>query len=137
MKSYFFVIFMIVVGMFGMSSEAIAKATCHGKFVNPITDICWSCLLPITIGSMHVTSSKHPDTKNPSLPVCTCFKGSVPQVGITMGYWEPIGLVDVTRSPFCMVNLGGVQLNLGHYGSGAVHSSDPEQGGSFYQGESY
>jgi conjugal transfer pilus assembly protein TraU len=120
-----------------ISSNAFAKTACHGKFVNPITDICWSCLLPISIGSMHVTSSKHPDTKNPSLPVCICPKNSIPQVGITLGYWEPIGLVDVTRNPFCMVNLGGIELNLGNYGLGTVDTSDPSQGGSFYYAHFY
>ena len=25
---------------------------CTGSFVNPITDICWSCLFPISIGRL-------------------------------------------------------------------------------------
>ncbi|WP_234000704.1 TraU family protein, partial [Erythrobacter sp. HI0019] len=25
---------------------------CTGSFVNPITDICWSCLFPISIGGL-------------------------------------------------------------------------------------
>ena len=32
-------------------ATAAGMATCTGKFPNPLTDICWSCLLPITIGS--------------------------------------------------------------------------------------
>ena len=24
-------------------------ATCKGKFANPITDICWSCMFPLRI----------------------------------------------------------------------------------------
>ena len=136
-KKRIIIIFLIIATTLEFSSESLATGLCHGKFVNPITDICWSCLLPISIGKMHITGSKHPDTKNPSLPVCTCIKKDIPQVGITMGYWEPIGLVDVTRNPFCMVNLGGVQLDLGNYGKGAVHSSDPSQGGSFYYAHFY
>src|SRR5262249_26185087 len=30
--------------------------------------------------------------------------------GISIGFWEPVRLVDGTRKPFCMVNLGGIQL---------------------------
>ena len=32
-------------------SQATDSLTCTGRFPNPITDICWSCILPISIGS--------------------------------------------------------------------------------------
>src|SRR3546814_2349488 len=33
-----------------------AGPTCNGKFVNPVTDVCWSCLFPLSveIGRAHV-----------------------------------------------------------------------------------
>ena len=34
-----------------MPISASASITCKGHFVNPITDICWSCIMPISIGS--------------------------------------------------------------------------------------
>lgn len=111
-----------------------AGDNCHGKFANPITDVCWSCLFPISIGDATVVTGSQPDTKNPSLPICTC--PMVPtgiRLGISIGYWEPIALVDVTTRPYCMVNLGGFQLAMGGYGSeGAIDNSVPSQGGSFY-----
>jgi conjugal transfer pilus assembly protein TraU len=82
-------------------TPAIAK--CHGNFVNPLTDICWSCIFPLSIGAGKVVGSNNPDPPNPKWPVCSC--GSpVPRIGITVGYWEPMALVDVTRHPYCMVN---------------------------------
>jgi conjugal transfer pilus assembly protein TraU len=36
-----------------LASPASADAgpgRCTGSFVNPITDICWSCLFPISVG---------------------------------------------------------------------------------------
>ncbi|OZG32428.1 conjugal transfer pilus assembly protein TraU [Rickettsia endosymbiont of Culicoides newsteadi] len=87
--------------------------TCQGRFVNPITDICWSCLLPISIGGFNIgkgSSPKKRDTKNPSSPLCLCTKGNVPIPGIAVGFWEPVRLVDITRTPYCMVNLGGLSL---------------------------
>lgn len=105
---------------------------CHGKFMNPITDVCWSCLLPISIGSFEVFDGNEPDTDNPSLPVCICPGTVMPRIGITVGYWEPIALVDVTRNPFCLVNLDGIRLYMGDYGDGETDTSVPEQGGSFY-----
>jgi conjugal transfer pilus assembly protein TraU len=64
---------------------------CTGKFVNPITDICWSCLFPISIGGLEVWPSSRPDPDNPDLPVCLCDL----RVGIAMGFWEPVRLADV------------------------------------------
>lgn len=111
-----------------------AGSLCHGKFANPLTDVCWSCLFPISIGSVHVFSGGQSDTTNPSLPLCTC--PMVPtgiRIGISLGYWEPIALVDVTRHPYCMVNLGGLQLTQGGFGrEGEVDDSTPSQSGSFY-----
>jgi conjugal transfer pilus assembly protein TraU len=86
---------------------------CQGRFINPITDICWSCILPISIGPAKVASGSGPknrDTENPSSPLCLCTKSNVPIPGITIGFWEPVRLVDITRTPFCMVGIGGLSL---------------------------
>lgn len=32
------------------SPPAGAVGICNGRFPNPIADICWSCLMPITLG---------------------------------------------------------------------------------------
>lgn len=99
-----------------ITSPLIANAKgCTGKFVNPISDICWKCLFPITIGKIQLMKSHLPDTKNPSSPVCVCAsdKFPVPRPGISIGLWEPIRLIDVTPEPYCFVNLGGMKMNLG------------------------
>lgn len=107
---------------------------CQGKFANPITDVCWSCLFPITIGDIAVISGDQKDTSNPSFPICTCPIVPVGvRIGISTGFWEPMALVDVTRHPYCMVNLGGLQLAQGQLGAdGYIGSSDSAQGDSFY-----
>lgn len=89
-----------------------AASTCHGRFVNPLTDICWECLFPLTIGGAVVAKSSVPDTPNPKSPLCFCKDGVLPKVGITMGYWEPKRIIEVTPTPFCLVSLGGIQLPL-------------------------
>ena len=93
-------------------SPALADAgpgKCPGSFVNPITDICWSCLFPISIGGLKIWPSSRPDPSNPALPVCLC--GLRP--GIAMGFWEPVRLADVSMKPWCFVNLGGLKLDPG------------------------
>ena len=34
-----------------------------------------------------------------------------PDSRVAVGFWEPARLVDVTRTPFCMTNLGGLQIS--------------------------
>lgn len=112
--------------------------TCYGKFVNPLTDICWSCLFPISIGPVEMINAGNPDTKNPPNPLCTCpgLRTSSPRSGITFGFWEPIRMVDVSLHPYCFVNLGGLSLSLGSsLKTGAINTSSKEPGNhhSLYQ----
>lgn len=100
---------------------------CGGTFVNPITDICWSCLFPISLGAVPVWPSGRPDTSNPASPICLCPISFPPFVrpGLSVGYWEPVRLMDVTKKPYCFVNLGGVSIDLGlGIGSKTVSNSD-------------
>ena len=94
-------------------SAGAAGQSCSGRFVNPITDVCWECLFPISIGPAAITSpAGAPDTPNPSSPICFC--GSpIPRVGLSLGVWEPARLVDVSREPWCFPSLGGLNLNPG------------------------
>src|SRR3546814_5467069 len=34
-----------------------AGPTCNGKFVNPVTDVCWSCLFPLSVGGLKIWPS--------------------------------------------------------------------------------
>ncbi|HPL80286.1 MAG TPA: TraU family protein, partial [Burkholderiaceae bacterium] len=87
-------------------SLAAGAATCTGKFPNPITDICWSCILPISIGGARIANfGDQEDTDNPSSPVCSC--GVNPVIGLSIGFWEPARHVEAVRKPFCLVSLGG------------------------------
>jgi len=81
---------------------------CTGRFVNPITDICWSCLFPITICGLRV-SPNNEDTSNPRQMICKCGK-PIPRIGLPISFWEPARLIDVTRVKFCLVNMGGLQI---------------------------
>lgn len=110
----------LMVGV-GTSASAETVGTCTGRFVNPITDICWSCLFPLSVGSFKIWPSNRPDTDNPDVPVCYC---PLAQVGVAMGFWEPVRLADVSMKPWCFVNLGGLSLNPG-FDIGQKHFAGP------------
>lgn len=111
-----------------------SEPECQGRFVNPITDICWECMFPMSIGNATVSSGSLPDTENPSSPIQFC---PVPppvfqRIGLAIGFWEPFALTDVTRAPFCMVNLGGVSISAGKLGSGGGKRQAADNTGAFY-----
>jgi len=103
----------LLILIFLLPYNSFGDFPCMGRFVNPITDICWSCLLPISIGPVKVANSnsvRGRDIPNPKSPICGCVKSDILVPGISIGFWEPVRMVDVTRSPFCMVGVGGINL---------------------------
>jgi conjugal transfer pilus assembly protein TraU len=89
-------------------------AKCVGKFINPITDVCWSCLFPLSIGPVAVNNSLgHTDPANKGNLLCACprLPSPVPIPGVPIGFWEPVRMVDVTRTPYCLVAMGGMCFN--------------------------
>lgn len=98
-------------------------AKCHGKFVNPLTDICWECLFPITVASANVTPS-YSDPQGYSKLICSCA-GIPPKVGIPISFWEPNMMMDVTRSAYCLMGVGGISIrNETIYNRGTVGRTD-------------
>lgn len=122
--------FLMVLSLVLMNHSSMASI-CKGHFINPITDICWDCLFPLSIGDAKLVKGGYPDTKNPSNPLCTCTTTAGPRIGLSIGFWEPFALVDVTRKPYCMVNLG-LQLNIKNQGLGGSQMPFEEGRGAFY-----
>lgn len=99
----------VLLSMF-LSKESIA-GVCQGSFANPITDICWSCMFPMNLGGASLLTMDQEDTENPGGFLCFC--SSPPTIGIKTSFWEPARRVDVTRTPYCFVSLGGVSIDPG------------------------
>ncbi|MBW5750565.1 MULTISPECIES: conjugal transfer pilus assembly protein TraU, partial [Klebsiella] len=131
MKAIFF---LICIAFSTFSGRAAADPSCEGRFVNPITDVCWRCIFPLSLGSVQVGKGDLPDTSNPGSPLQLC--PAPPPIfvrpGLAIGYWEPMAMTDVSRSPGCMVNLGGFSINLGKTGMGTARKDDKQVNGAFY-----
>ena len=89
------------------------RAACKGAFPNPVTDVCWSCLFPMKVAGVRVSSEGVSDPKTDAPAVCTCRRGAVPVPGLNMSFWEPLRTVEIVREPYCLVSLGGVSMDPG------------------------
>lgn len=96
----------------GNIAQTVESVECGGKFVNPLTDICWDCLLPLTLGSVEMFPSSLPDFGNPGSPICACTT-PVPRIGISVGLWEPVRMAEATRKSWCFPNMGGLSIDPG------------------------
>ena len=93
-------------------AEADTASTCTGEFPNLISDVCYDCMFPMTLGgglvNMGVSGDDY-DTGASKSPVCVCV--NTVQVGTPIGFWEPRYMVDTTNTPGCLPLLGGVNIS--------------------------
>lgn len=87
----------------------LVTSRAFGDLINPITDICWECIFPITLSGINITPGIK-DFAHYNTPICICA-GTPPKIGIPITFWEPVRLVDVTRHPYTLVGLGGIKLS--------------------------
>jgi conjugal transfer pilus assembly protein TraU len=111
------------------ADEAFSSAGDTGKFINPISDVCWSCLFPIHIMGENVTKKEKPLTEYSQKLVCSCPGGVV---GIPLAFWEPTRLIDVTRTPYKLVGLGGIQVGKNSKKGGGVFGMGSSENQGFY-----
>lgn len=86
---------------------------CKGRIINPITDVCWSCVFPIKLGGVTLSSGKNADPETDANRLCLCASGANITVGLNMSFWEPLRTAEVVRTPYCFPSLGGMELNVG------------------------
>lgn len=98
MRNRLFVLLAFVSSLSAMvSTSALAaggSAVCKGRFINPVTDVCWSCIFPIKLGSA-VTL---PDAATNASPICACGRGIKRRVGVNMSYWEPVRTAEIVSA---------------------------------------
>ena len=97
---------------FAIAGTAVKDVTCSGRFTNPITDICWSCIFPIKIAGKHTIMNMGDQEDYDSMEgkgnmFCACGSAPNTKIGVQLSFWEPTHLIETVRHPFCMVSLGG------------------------------
>jgi len=117
----------LLLGFLILSSIAFAgQGKGVGKLFNPITDPSWKCLYPITISGAKISGQGEDIGESKKRAVCFCEGFPVPVAGAPLSFWEPMYMVDVTRTPGQMVSLGGIKLfkgkiKMGKEGKGGAH----------------
>jgi conjugal transfer pilus assembly protein TraU len=103
-------------------TTANAGAVCKDDILNPITDIDWQGIFPVSIGGIELIGSDI-DTAPPNLSSawCTCTNGGNVTVGFSASFWEPARIIETVKDPYCFPSIG-IQLENDStgYGSGST-----------------
>ncbi len=92
-----------VIAMIIMLTFSNAYSKCSGNFINPVTDVNWKGIFPITIGNVISMGSNEDSPKhNLDSPICVCGA----KIGISFGVWEPARLMDTVKDPYCFPAIG-------------------------------
>ena len=114
-----------------------AQASCSGRIINPVTDVCWECLFPITIGNnLSFQTGPFTDVETDAEALCACSGEANITLGMNLGFWEPIRTMEIVREPFCFPSLGGVSLGDRTFAPAHGRTPNPKTRGhrtSFYQ----
>lgn len=104
-------------GYLGHSSPADQmKLSCSGY--NPLEtmfkDVCWSGMFPMKpAGATMIPGKSGEPADRTNKIICACggdlTKGQLPRIGFTVGL-GPAKILDVTRRPYCLPSLGGMEL---------------------------
>lgn len=78
-------------------------------------NVCWSGMFPIRlVGTTFIPGKSGVPKDATNKIVCACGgdlkTGTLPRLGFTLGFWAPSKIIDVTRNPYCLPSLGGIQL---------------------------
>ena len=91
-----------------------AELTCTGTLMNPITDVDWNNLFPISVMGMRYTTGGNFNSPlmetMPPICVCPTYLFGVPFFGIGVTYWEPVYVSEIERRPGCLSSLGGLSI---------------------------
>ena len=79
----------------------------HAEILSPVTDICWSCAMPIYSAGINITPSTK-DYISHKRTLCYPREGIV---GIPISYFEPKKVIEVSTKPFHLVAFGGKSLS--------------------------
>lgn len=90
-----------------MLSVNVGYGICVTNMINPISDIEWDCMFPMTIGGLvSIGGEEELAPSGQSGSFCNCFEDGSNSVGIPFGFWEPKAFIDVVQDAWCFPAMG-------------------------------
>jgi len=88
-------------------------AICRSRPLNPVADICWSCIFPVQFGGRltlgNMQGNTPPEDRSP--PVCACLSGGSVTIGVTVSFYEPARMIETVQDAYCFPSLGTQMAN--------------------------
>lgn len=116
----------VLVLLYVSLSSFDARAVCSDNtMLNPISDIVWDCIFPITIFGVPLDHGNHPPDKTDSQMFCECpGEGGAFNLGLgfMVGFWEPARIIETTHNAGCFPALGmelPISSSVGYSGAGS------------------
>lgn len=116
-------IFLIIVLLYVTATSS--HAVCAGTMINPITEVRWSCMFPISLGGVSASTIPVPEaataifadkmTIGAMSPMCTCGD-PLPRVGLTFSLNSVFRMVESVKDAFCFPSLG-FSIGAGPFGT--------------------
>lgn len=102
--------------LYCLASSAFAACT-DRSMMNPIDDVVWDCIFPISIMGIPLDFGEHPPDNTNSMPLCECPGEGIYGLGFMVSFWEPARMVETVSDAWCFPSLG-TSINGGSAGSG-------------------
>jgi len=116
--------------LIGLMQFSDASATCRsGGFLNPVTDLCWQCIFPMSIAGIEVMPGPMDNNLPTAADSSVCGCPAPPPIyyreGIPISFWEPARYVETVKDPYCFPSLGlGWSRSSGYLGGGSQETSN-------------
>src|SRR4051812_20079511 len=108
---------MLVAIAFMAVGRAEAKCT-DDDMINPISDIVWDCIFPISIMGIPLDFGNHPPDNDRAGMFCQCTGQGIYGFGFLVGFWEPARMIDTVKDAWCFPGLGMDFGDMGDVGWG-------------------
>lgn len=102
-----------VMGSVGLIALLMAPRAAHavcapGHMINPVTDVAWQCVFPVSVWGDTFDGGDHPPDNEPPPPICDCpgKDGAEYGFGFVVGFWEPARMIDTVADSWCFPGLG-------------------------------
>ncbi len=90
----------------GLLAGPVFAACTNKSFLDPITDIDWDCIFPMSIAGIPIDMGEHPPDDTDNEFYCYCSDRYLAGYGFPIQYWEPALIVDTVADAWCFPAIG-------------------------------